>query len=85
MCSERILYEQNQKRITDVIRPIREEVVSKTTVLDAFFRLFSAETSFLPVVDNKYRLQGLVTSQKMNEYIQQISNSDDVGVEENHV
>ena len=73
------------KRITDVIRPIREEVESKTTVLDAFFRLFSAETSFLPVVDNKYRLQGLVTSQKMNEYIQQISNSDDVGVEENHV
>jgi len=60
------------KRMTDVIRPIRDEVEDKTTVLDAFFRLFSAETSFLPVVDNKYRLQGLVTSKKMNEYIQTV-------------
>lgn len=66
----------NPKRIIDVMRPIKGDVERKTSVLDAFFKLFSAETIFLPVVDNRYRLQGFVTSKELNRHIQQIFNSE---------
>jgi len=55
--------------VEELIRPFRENVERKTTILDAFVRLTTAETDFLPVLDNNMRVEGLITGKILKEQI----------------
>ncbi len=58
--------EKNKQSINNIIRPFRENVERKTTILDAFIRLTTTDADFLPVLDNNLRVEGLITGEILN-------------------
>jgi len=54
------------------IKQAAESLDHTLTVMDAFFRIFSAEMRKLPVVDHEHRIMGTISSNELNKHMEQI-------------
>ena len=59
--------------IRQFIHPIADVVTRKTTVADSFFHMINRKTNFLVVVDNKNKIEGLITLNILNRYMNEIN------------
>lgn len=77
--SQKDLIKAKAMSIGQFIRFFEDKVERKTTVADAFFRIINGKTNFLPVIDNQNKIEGLITLEILNRYMNEINGS---GVDE---
>ena len=71
--------EKNKQSIKDIIRPFRENVEKKTTILDAFIRLTTIDADFLAVLDNNSRVEGLITGEILHKQMNKANQTEENG------